>query len=140
MWEAVSWLITLELLGIVALPIAMTLLGGLPDRGYASAKVLGLLLTVWLAYNISMLHVGAYGRLLLALCALAVAVLSAWLLLRDKRSLWTRLRGLLRERSFVYYLTAAEAIFLLAFISWAVLRPYDPDIFGTEKFMDFGFM
>ncbi|MFL5731650.1 MAG: DUF2298 domain-containing protein [Chloroflexia bacterium] len=133
-------MITLELLGIVALPIAMTLLGGLPDRGYASAKVLGLLLTVWLAYNISMLHVGAYGRLLLALCALAVAVLSAWLLLRDKRSLWTRLRGLLRERSFVYYLIAAEAIFLLAFISWAVLRAYDPDIFGTEKFMDFGFM
>src|ERR671939_2036633 len=101
MWEAISWLITLELLGIIALPIAMTLLSALPDRGYSASKILGLLLTVWLAYNISMLHVGTYGRLMLVLCALVVALLSAWLLLRDSLSLWTRLRGLLGDRSFI---------------------------------------
>ena len=38
------------------------------------------------------------------------------------------------------YVIAAEGLFALAYVLWAVLRAYQPDIFGTEKFMDFGFM
>ena len=34
----------------------------------------------------------------------------------------------------------AEVLFALAFISWAVIRAYNPDIIDQEKYMDFGFL
>ena len=33
-----------------------------------------------------------------------------------------------------------EAIFLFAMISFSLVRSYQPDIYGIEKFMDFGFI
>src|SRR5438034_1075517 len=49
MADAIVWWLTIEVLGLVALPVAAVLLGPLPERGYAVSKVLGLLLVMWLA-------------------------------------------------------------------------------------------
>jgi uncharacterized membrane protein/sugar lactone lactonase YvrE len=138
--EAIIWWVTLQLLGIIAFPIGAFVLRSLPDRGYAVAKVLGMLLTVWLAYILAMLHVLQFGRGLLLLCALAVAGFSTWLLLRKGRAFLREVQAHLRERAFLRYVVAAELLFTVAYIAWALLRAYNPEIFGTEKFMDFGFM
>ncbi|RME48829.1 MAG: hypothetical protein D6791_02360, partial [Chloroflexi bacterium] len=41
----ITWYLILEVLGFITLPIAFRLFRWLPDRGYALAKPLGLLLT-----------------------------------------------------------------------------------------------
>jgi uncharacterized membrane protein/sugar lactone lactonase YvrE len=138
--EAIVWWVTLQLLGIIAFPIGAFVLRSLPDRGYAVAKMLGLLLTVWLAYILAMLHVLQFGRALLLLCALAVAGFSAWLLLRRGRVFLREVQAHLRDRAFLRYVLAAELLFGVAYIAWTLIRAYNPDIFSTEKFMDFGFM
>src|SRR5438270_136833 len=140
MGEAFVWWLTLELLGVISLPVAAVALRALPDRGYAVAKVLGLLLTGWLAYTLAMMQLASFGRGLLFLSAAALAAFSFWLLWRRGKALLAEMQLLFRNSWFVRYVAAAEILFALAFISWAIVRSYSPDIFGTEKFMDFGFM
>ena len=140
MGEAIAWFITLELLGLAAVPLAATFLRGLPDRGFGVAKVLGLLVTVWLAYILAMLQMASFGRGLLLMCALVLIGVSAWLLWRQGGALINDFRARLRDRGFVRYLIVAESLYTAMFIFWVVMRAFSPDIFGTEKFMDFGFM
>ncbi len=141
MGDALIWWIVLEVLGLVALPLAAVLLRGLPDRGYTLAKTLGLLLTGWLAYTLAMLGLVPFGRPLLAGCVLLVAALSAWLLLRDGRALWADFGVRFRHPSYRRTVITAEVLFAVAYVIWAVVRAYNPDIdSGQEKFMDFGFL
>ena len=140
MGEAIVWWIMLELLGLVALPLAAVVFRSLPDRGYTLTKVLGLLLTVWIAYTLSMMQLALFTRGLLYFALVAVAALSAWLLWRGQRELLTALRAHYSEPGALKYVLAAEVLFTLTFIFWTLMRAYSPDIFGTEKFMDFGFM
>ncbi len=140
MGEAIAWFITLELLGLAAVPLAATFLRGLPDRGFGVAKVLGLLVTVWLAYTLAMLQLASFGRGLLLMCALVLAGVSAWLAWRDGGALINDFRARLHDRGFIRYLIVAESLYVAMFAFWAIMRAFSPDIFGTEKFMDFGFM
>src|SRR6478672_10877558 len=110
MGDALVWWLTLEVLGLVALPIAAVLLHTLPDRGYSVAKALGLLLTGWLAYIVAMLHLLPFERPFLALCVLLVAAFSAWLLWRDGHALYADLRGRFSRPSFLRYVVTAEVL------------------------------
>ncbi|HUP28192.1 MAG TPA: DUF2298 domain-containing protein [Chloroflexia bacterium] len=140
MGEAIIWWITLEVLGLIALPVCAVALRSLPDRGYTISKTLGLLLTGWIAYTLSMMQLAAFGRGLMAIAALLVAAFSGWLLFRRGGALLAELKSLLRDRANLRYIIGTEILFTLMFGLWALLRAYSPDIFGTEKFMDFGFM
>lgn len=140
MGETLLWWLTIQALGIVALPIAASLMRGVPDRGYTAAKALGLLLVTWLAFLVAMTGVVPFGRLLLFVCVLAVAGLSAWLLLRDDRALWWDLRAQFRVPSFLRHVVAAEVLFAFLFALWAWLRAFNPEIIDQEKFMDYGIL
>ena len=140
MVDAIIWWITLELLGLIAIPLAAVLLRALPDRGYSASKILGLLLTGWLAYTLSMIPILPFTRWALSLCALAVAGVSTWLLYRHGRSLLNELSAHFRTRSMVRYIISAEVLFAVLYIIWAIVRAYQPNIVDQEKFMDFGFL
>src|SRR5947209_8022072 len=140
MVDAIIWWITLQLLGLIALPLAAVLLRALPDRGYSASKALGLLLTGWLAYTLSMIKILPFERWSIALCALALAAFSGWLLYRNGRRLLTELTAHFRTRRAINYIITAEALFAVLYIIWAVVRAYNPNIVDQEKFMDFGFL
>lgn len=140
MGETFLWWLTIEALGLVALPIAALLMRTLPDRGYTAAKPLGLLIVGWLAYTLSMLKLAPFGRLLLFGCMLALAAFSAWLLLRDGRAMLADLRARFRAPAFLRHIIAAELLFALLLAVWAYFRAFNPDIIDQEKFMDFGIL
>src|SRR5687768_17278668 len=118
MGEAITWWITLQLLGLIAFPLASVVLRGLPDRGWAVSKVLGLLLVGWLGYTLAMMQLAQFGRGLLLFCALALAGLSAWILLRNGRAGWEDMRAHLSRPAMWRYMIAAEVLFALAFFGW----------------------
>ncbi|HJX37619.1 MAG TPA: DUF2298 domain-containing protein, partial [Anaerolineae bacterium] len=138
-----------EVLGLAALPLAWRLFRNLPDRGYALAKPLGILLTsylVWLACTFGLL---ANTRSAILLCLLVVAGLSAMFYLYRRNDSgsdagseeWNGSAGLLdfvRRRPWL--IVANEVLFALAFGLWVVVRAYNPEIAGTEKPMDFAFL
>lgn len=140
MVDAIIWWITLQILGLIAIPVAAVLLRALPDRGYSASKALGWLLTGWLAYTLSMVQVLPFERWSIALCALLLAGLSGWLLYRNGRVLLTELGAHFRLRSTIKYVVTAEVLFGVLFTIWAIVRAYNPGIVDQEKFMDFGFL
>ena len=134
------WWFVLQLVGLAALPLAFRLFRRLPDRGYAFARPLGLLLTsylFWLGGSLGVVR-NRWGGILLAL--LIVAGLS-WLAYRrwsggDDARLFPWLRGHWR------LVVVVELLFALAFAGWAWFRGFSPDLMtaGGEKFMEIAFI
>lgn len=129
--QFLGWYLVVALLGLAALPLTLRLFGALPERGYAFARPLGILLTgylFWLAYALGLLR-NETGGAWLAL--LLFAALSLWL----GRGHLARLREVNR-----YAILATELIFLAGFVLWATVRAYDPAADHTEEPMDLMFM
>jgi len=136
--DTLVWWLTLEVLGLAAWPVAGTVMRRLPDRGWAFSKALGLLLVGYGAWLVGMLQLAPFGRFSNSAMLLGLAGGAAWLLWRNGRALGRELGRFLRDQA--RYWICAEVLFGLAFVAWAILRAYSPNIFGTEKFMDFAFL
>jgi len=132
--DVLLWLLTIELLGLAALPLAMFLFRGLPDRGYGLSKILGLGLIGFLNFWLG--SVSGLGNQPLLLWILALALCGGGTALY--RCGWATLPA--DRRGFLLTAGIEEALFLLAFAGWALVRAHNPDIYGTEKPMDFMLM
>ena len=129
MLDALRWLITVELIGLAAFPLAFYLLPRLADRGFTLSKPLGILLVSYLFWLLGLAHIPTVQPIAIAL-VLLMAALSAYIAYRN----FDDLRDFIaREwRTIVI----AEAIFLVFFIGWTLFRSYDPFINHTEQPMD----
>ena len=134
MFAVLSWWVIMEVLGLLALPLTLRLLRYLPDRGYAFAKPLGLLLCgyfFWIGGSFGFL---SNTRSAIIFAMLLLGALSAFLWTRER----TDLLAYVRENWRV--IVAVELVFLIAFAGWAVVRAYNPDIAATEKPMEIAFL
>jgi len=134
MAEVLAWWLVVTIGGVASFPIAFSLFRALPDRGYAFAKALGLLLVgyaLWMGATIGLVG-NTRGGALLVLVALAIAGAVAW---GRKRS---EIQEFLAERW--RYVLLVEALFAAAFFAAAWLRAFVPDIAGTEKPDEFAFL
>jgi len=131
------WLAVVEAMGFLALPWAVRLFRSLPDTGYAASKALGFLLTGWGTWLLASTGIARNTRetTLVVLVVMAVAAAIGWIwepqpraLIRRKWRLWL----------------AAEAVFLLAFGAFLLIRAYNPDLWhlyrGGEKPMELSYM
>ncbi len=132
-----SWLLVIELICLVAFPFTWWLMRPLPDRGILFARVLGLLLVAWVAWmlvNVGVLRFSA-GTVWVAM--FVVAIPSAVVLWRQ----WRPMVDWLREK-WRLALTA-EALFLLAYLAFVLVRAANPDLWhpwrGGEKPMELAY-
>ncbi|MBK8045664.1 MAG: hypothetical protein IPK16_00160 [Anaerolineales bacterium] len=133
--QFLAWYIVVMLIGLAALPLTLRLFENLPDRGYAFARILGILLTgylFWLAYSFGLVRFEPGAAWLVLLAVLGISVLAA----RKQWSAWRTARATINWR----YVLVVELLFLLAFAAWATVRAYDPAANHTEKPMDLMFM
>jgi len=134
MVDAAIWFLSIEILGLLALPLSFVLFHRLPDRGYTLAKPLALILGSYSLWLLGLSHIAPNTRAtifgILVLGGL-IAVLLIW---RNRDSLLAFLK---REWP---GLLAAEGIFLGFFIFWAFIVSEVPAISHTEKPMDFAFL
>ncbi|HZQ05206.1 MAG TPA: DUF2298 domain-containing protein [Anaerolineae bacterium] len=135
MFYALVWWFLLVLIGFAALPVTLRFLRFLPDRGYAFAKPLGLLVWVypfWLLTAFGFLQ-NSFG--VLAAMLIAVAVVS-WGVLRGRGSdsvvEWLRANW--------RYVVIVEVLFGIAYLGFAFFRAYNPEITATEKPMEYMFL
>ena len=146
MGAVLVWWLVVQLVGLLALPLTYWVFKGLPDRGYAFARPLGLLLAgyvFWLAGNLGLLR-NSLGGVIVALMVLAA--LSLYFGRRelglgrresdDSPTLWQFIRD---NKAVVI---ATELIFFLVLALWVWYRSYSPDIAtsGGEKFMEYAFI
>ena len=133
-----TWLLTLYLVGLVAMPLGFTAFRGLRDRGYILARSMGLLLWSYLAWLLAGIRLLPYTRatiigVLLALAAVSTAV--AW---RQRHAL----AAFVRERWRL--LLMSELLFLGFFLLFWFIRRGNPDLWhpvmGGEKPMDLAYL
>lgn len=128
---AISWWLSVEIVGLAALPMALRWLRWLPDRGYFFAKPVGILLVsylLWLGTSLSILD-NATATIALLTIGLGVA---CWVRGSGEAiAYWRARRG---------FILGSEALFGLAFAVWALVRAYNPEIAATEKPMEIAFL
>jgi YYY domain-containing protein len=136
--SVVVWLLLLELLGLVAFPLAFSTLRSLSDRGYGVSKTLGILLLAWLSWIGPSLKLAPYERWWIFWCLALMIVVSgavAWRRREAIKEFW-------RERSSL--LVSEEVLFLALFGLFLLIRWGNPDLWhparGGEKPMDFAYL
>ena len=129
MLDALRWLITVEIIGLAAFPLAFYLLPRLADRGFTLSKPFGILLVSYLFWVLGLAHIPTIQPIAIAL-VLLMAAASAYIAYRNLYDLREFVRREWRM------LVIAEAVFLVFFIGWALFRSYDPFINHTEQPMD----
>jgi YYY domain-containing protein len=137
---AVLWWILLQLFGLAALPLAFRLFRRLPDRGYALARPLGLLLAgylVWLGGSLGFWDHSA-GAVIAAL--VLVAGIGAWLYWARRLKGDLTLRAWLRSQR--AYVLSVEVLFGAALVGWTVFKAHNPNLetTGGEKWMEIAFV
>ncbi len=93
MTSILLWYLTLTLLGFVTFPLAFWLLPGLPDRGYAFSRTLGLLIWGYIFWMLASLGVLGNNPGGLVFALIVVLILSGWAMSKigtDLRAWWER--------------------------------------------------
>ena len=136
---AIWWLAVL-LLGWCSFPLCQYLFSGFRDKGYLVAKIFGIAgagFLMWLGAATGIVQFTA-GSCLGSVAVFAVICWGVWITFNKKKN---------KDRKFwqftgEWYQTALddELVFTLLFLLWTYVAGFRPAAYGTEKFMDYGFM
>ena len=130
------WYLSFSLLGWAIYPILRHLLPGLPDRGYALARIAGLLIFAYLAWLAGSLGLG-YSRPVIALIYLLLLVAGLFMAIKDRQSLVNEFKHRWR------YVLIVELLALAFFSVDLLIRLGNPDLWhpwkGGERPMDFSY-
>ena len=133
-----AWLLLVEVIYLAALPLAIFLFRPLPDRGVVLAKLLGILAVSYVAWLLPSLGWMSFSRASVLMGILALAFLSALVLIAK----WREVKDFLIRNWRL--LAIGEVLFLVAFLSFVAIRMANPDLWhpyrGGEKPMDFAYL
>jgi uncharacterized membrane protein len=137
-FPVLAWLLLVEAASLAAWPLAHTLFRGLHDRGYLLTKVLAVLLLAYLPWAMAALKLLPYTRTTIYLGLLALAGVSAAILVQRRGEMVGFLRSRWRG------MALQEALFLAAFLAFMAIRWANPDLWhpyrGGEKPMDLAYL
>ncbi len=132
-----AWILIVELIFLIAFPFTWWLMRPLPDRGLLFARVLGLLLIAWVTWWLV-----SSGLLQFSVAGIVVAM--ALVAVPSAAVLWRQWRGILDWVRENWPLVAtAEALFLLVYLAFLLIRAANPDLWhpwrGGEKPMELAY-
>ncbi len=133
-----KWWMTILLLGLFFLPFTKILFSQFHDNGYLFSKVIGIAVSgyfMWLFSSIRLMKFSQNSCLFVVLiCLIANVVI---FLKNKKENEHTKITLLQKKMS---SMVTEELLFFAVFLIWIYIRGFKPEAYGTEKFMDYGFM
>ena len=137
-YSAVIWLISVEIIYVITLPIAIVLFRFLPDRGIIFARTLGLLIVSYLAWMLVNANLMFFGRDVIGISIAFMAFASALILLRYRQQIVSVISDQWR------LITVSELLFISLFLGFLLIRMFNPDLWhpfrGGEKPMDMAYL
>ena len=124
-----------EVLGLLCLPLTITVFHNLPDRGWAFSKAIGIALLafcVWLP--LMYVQVLPFSQLFIAGVLFILCVFSIVGFVRVRHALVALVRA------HIFYIIVCEAVFLGMVFLLGWIRSYGPNIQNFEMYMDEGFL
>lgn len=136
-----QWWLTCFCIGIIFLPITSLLFENFHDKGYLFSKTIGLAVSGYLMWLLASLRIMKFTTLncliVVFLCLLAnIAVI---FVRKKRRTVYDFTKSLIKDK-LLDTVIAQELLFLTLFILFTYIRGFKPEAYGTEKFMDYGFM
>ena len=132
-----AWLLVIELIYLVTLPLALFVFRPLPDRGILVARILGLLAVCYVAWLLVSLGWMDFSRATVYVGIAVVAVASGVVVWLVRQELWRFIRQHWR------ILAMSEVLFLGAFLAFVGIRYFNPDLWhpwrGGEKPMELAY-
>ncbi len=129
-----QWWFMLFCGGLTVLPIMSLIFPSFVDRGYAFAKIIGVVLISYLVFVFGTIRIAPFTPL--TIYAIAVSVTCISIIVSSRTRSFKLLEFKQRWMIFLF----EEVLFLAALWFWAYVRSFNPDIYGLEKYMDFGFV
>ena len=133
-----SWLLVVEIIYLLTLPLAFFIFRPLPDRGIILARILGLLGVCYVAWLVVSLGWLDFSRGAVYVGMGVVAVASGIALWHVRQEAWEFVRARWRLLAF------SEALFLGAFLAFVLVRYFNPDLWhpyrGGEKPMELAYL
>lgn len=128
----IKWWLYILLIGILFLPFTQKYFRSFYDKGYGFSKVLGILALSYCSWLLSSLGIISSNRMFAVIIPLAFIPLAAYI------CRGSNILGELKENGLIILLE--EVLFIGILFVWCYIRGLQPDIFGLEKYMDFGFV
>ena len=129
------WFIFINIMGWLAFPLCFSLCKKAGDRGYFISKVIGLLLWGYIYWIGNVFNLVGNNQSGAVTALVLLMLLSAYFIKKNGFSVITA--WIKENRQIVIF---HEALFLAAFLGWAIVRGGNPEISGTEKPMELAFI
>ena len=131
--SVIIWWLSIILIGLAVFPLVSTLFIRFEDRGIIFSNMIGLLFISGIHFALNTMHLVPFSQAGCLIIAAAVCAVNIVLFYKGK--LAKNFKGVN-----VSLIVAEEAIVLFLYIIWVWMIGYRPGAYGTEKFMDYGFI
>jgi len=136
-----QWWFVLLLLGIIFLPMTERIFTKFHDKGYLFSKTIGIAVTGYLVWFLSSIKLFKFRTSTCILVVVLVFLLNLYIEYTNRKradgvkSIWGNLKQM-----HVDTMIREEIFFFLLLLLWCYVKAFRPEAYGTEKFMDYGFM
>lgn len=139
-----QWWAAAAYIGVIFLPMSSLLFDKFNDKGYLFAKTIGIAVTGYLMWLLSSVHILKFTSISCIISVMIGLVINAFILnfIIKKKKAEDRNGSapLLIKESIFDHILIEEIIFFAFFLLFTYIRCFKPEAYGTEKFMDYGFM
>lgn len=139
-----NWWLTIFVIGYVFLPISSSIFGKFLDKGYLFSKILGISILGYTIFLLGTFHILPFSLFTCLLLIILFFLLNYFFFLkkREKKNnhsfIKTALFPFFSKDRKIFILE--EILFIIALFFWIIIKSFQPDIHGLEKYMDFGFI
>ena len=134
-WTFWTWYLLALVLGAAAMPLTGRLFRRFQDRGWMFSKVTAIAVSGFLTWFLVAVKIIKFTTMTCIVVTLVCAAASFILYCREQKAGFECIP--FAHLDLVY---AEELLFFAAFLLWTYFAGFHPAAYGTEKFMDYGFM
>ena len=134
-WTFWTWYLLALVLGAAAMPLTGRLFRRFQDRGWVFSKVTAIAVSGFLTWFLVAVKIIKFTTVTCIVVTLVCAAASLILYYREQKNGFECIP--FAHLDLVY---AEELLFFTAFLLWTYFAGFHPAAYGTEKFMDYGFM
>ena len=134
-WTFWTWYLLALVLGAAAMPLTGRLFRRFQDRGWMFSKVTAIAVSGFLTWFLVAVKIIKFTTMTCIVVTLVCVAASLILYCREQKAGFECIP--FAHLNLVY---AEELLFFTAFLLWTYFAGFHPAAYGTEKFMDYGFM
>ena len=134
-WTFWTWYLLALVMGVAAMPLTGRLFRRFQDRGWMFSKVTAIAVSGFLTWFLVAVKIIKFTTMTCIVVTLVCAAASLILYCREQKAGFECIP--FAHLDLVY---AEELLFFTAFLLWTYFAGFHPAAYGTEKFMDYGFM